>query len=107
MTREMSEDEWKFVDEEDYEDDEEDLEEGEVNLFASMPWINQIIGSVMEAQLHRYREPNQCRQCGVIMPEEKPAPERFCSAECRKEWHALLDLRIAQGKHDLRTRGFD
>jgi len=103
----MSDDEYYSPDYDDYEDDEEDLEEGEVNLFASMPWINPFIGSMMEAQLLKYKEPNQCRWCGKIMEQEKPAPERFCSDLCMKQWHELMELRIAQGKHDLRTRGFD
>jgi len=93
------------------EDDEwmedEDLEDGEVNLFANIPWINENIGSMLEAQLTRPTDPDQCRQCLKRMPEVKPIPERFCSPKCREEWENLLKLRIAQGKHDLRVRGYD
>jgi len=92
---------------EDYEED--DLEEDEINLFSSMPWINDNIGSMMEYQLTKYREPNQCRQCGKFDESirTKEVTEKFCSDGCKKEWHNLLDIRIAQGKHDLRVRGFD
>lgn len=96
-----------FSDKDEWEEDE-DLE-GEINLFKNMPWINTNIGSMLEAQLLRYREPNQCRQCGKIGESlrTKETPERFCSDECNKQWHKLMELRIAQGKHDLRTRGYD
>ena len=89
--------------------DAEDILEGEVNLFASMPWINENVGSMMDAQLLRFKEPNQCRQCGKIDEalRAKKVEERFCSEKCSKEWHALLDTRVAQGLHDLRTRGYD
>jgi hypothetical protein len=97
--------------EEDYDHDEEEeaLEEGEINLFANMPWINQNIGSMMEAQLVKYKEPNQCRSCGKHDESlrGKEAKDRFCSDQCRSDWNRLLEVRIAQGKHDLRTRGFD
>lgn len=92
-----------------YDEDEEELEEGEVNLFASMPWINDRVGSLMDAQLLQYREPNQCRNCGKIDESlrQKKVEERFCAEKCKQEWTRLLDTRIAQGKHDLRTRGYD
>jgi hypothetical protein len=88
---------------------EDDVEEGEINLFSSMPWINNNIGSIMEYQLTKYKEPNQCRQCGKFDESirSKEVPEKFCGDECRKKWHDLLEVRIAQGKHDLRVRGFD
>ena len=89
--------------------EDEDLEEGEVNLFPSMPWINENIGSVMERELTKYKEPNQCRRCGKIDESlrYREIKDRFCSNACKSEWHNLLDTRIAQGKHDLRTRGYD
>ena len=89
--------------------DDEDIEEGEVNLFSNMPWINENIGSMMDAQLLRFKEPNQCRQCGKVDEalRSKKVEERFCSETCSKEWHALLDTRVKQGLHDLRTRGYD
>ena len=93
--------------EEDEWNEEENLGEGEVNLFANMPWINENIGSMLEAQLTRPTALDQCRQCMKRMDQEKPVEERFCSPECRHEWEQLRDLRIAQGKHDLRVRGFD
>lgn len=101
------------ADREDFDADEFDLEndvqDGEVNLFPNMPWINQNVGSMMDAQLLRFKEPNQCRQCGKIDEglRAKKVEERFCSEKCSKEWHELLDTRVKQGLHDLRTRGFD
>lgn len=91
------------------EEDFDDVEEGEVNLFGNMPWINENIGSIMDAQLLRFKEPNQCRQCGKVDEalREKKVEERFCSEACSKEWHSLLDTRVKQGLHDLRTRGYD
>lgn len=90
-------------------EDEEDLEEGEVNLFSSMPWINQNIGSMMEHQLTRYKDKDQCRWCGKKDKslESKDVSERFCSEKCSEEWHSLMETRIAQGRRDLRVRGYD
>lgn len=90
-------------------DIQDDVQEGEVNLFGNMPWINDNIGSMMDAQLLRFKEPNQCRQCGKIdeVLGAKKVEERFCSDKCSAEWHSLLDTRVKQGLHDLRTRGYD
>ena len=102
-----------FINEDDFEEDE-DLELGEVNLFGNIPWINEGIGSMLEAQLLRYNDPHQCRQCGKFDrnientgEHENGDLKRFCSEKCRDEWMAIFELRLAQGKHDLRTRGFD
>ena len=89
--------------------EDEDLEDGEINLFSNIPYLNDSIGSMLEAQLLRYREQNQCRQCGKVDEglREKKVEERFCSEDCSKQWLQVMEVRIAQGKHDLRVRGFD
>jgi hypothetical protein len=91
------------------EDYEEDIEEGEIDLFSGIPFINENIGSMMEAQLLKYGEEGQCRQCGKFFDKLKGVPieERYCSPECREQWERLMEIRIMQGKHDLRTRGYD
>jgi hypothetical protein len=98
-----------YEEEREYYEDDDYLEEGELNLFPSMPWINQNVGSTMEAQLLRYGDDGQCRQCGKFFEKLKGASieNRFCSEACSNEWHHLMEARIAQGKHDLRVRGYD
>jgi hypothetical protein len=111
MSEDYDERDANVIDETDLEDFdlENDIQEGEVNMFGNMPWINENIGSMMEAALTQYREPNQCRSCGKIDESlrTKKVEERFCSDKCSQSWHALLDTRVKQGLHDLRTRGFD
>jgi hypothetical protein len=95
--------------EEDEYDSDDWEEEDDEGFFSNIPWIGENFGSLLEAQLCRYREPNQCRQCGKFDEalREKKVEERFCSDECQKEWKAVMDVRIQQGLHDLRTRGYD
>lgn len=67
------------------------------------------IGNMMENQLTRYKDKDQCRWCGKRdkVLEDKNVAERFCCEECFKIWYDLLELRISQGKHVLRVRAFN
>mgnify|MGYP001605814019 CR=1 FL=1 len=87
-----------YDDESEYWDDIEDELEG-----------SGMFGSMLEAQLVHFREPNQCCQCGKLDEalRQKQTSERYCSEECNQKWHQLFEVRLRIGERDLAIRGYD
>lgn len=76
-------------------------------LLTSPEWLDQQVGSIMEAWLTRETNPNQCRFCNNSLDWEADPAERFCDNDCEEAFEAVQEARVAIGERDLRQRGYD
>ena len=77
-------------------------------VLSSPEWLDQNLGSVLEAWATRDVAADQCRFCNETLdaPTDDPT-ERFCSASCSEHFETVMGARIALGKRDLDQRGYD
>jgi hypothetical protein len=77
-------------------------------IIASPNWLDQHLGSILEAWTTRDVDGDRCRFCtDHLEAPVEDSSDQFCNEECAAAFETVMDARIALGHRDLEQRGYD